>query len=59
MNVNILPKTGEIALWPNTRVVKCTFMFAQTPNDYNNKNYWYNFLDTFCIVIQREPTVDS
>jgi len=32
---------------------------SQTPNKYNNKDPWYNILDTIYIVIQREPVVDS
>jgi len=30
----------------------------KTPNESNDKNYWYNILDTFYIVIQHEPTID-
>ena len=31
------PKSGEIALWPNTRVVKCKSYVSQKRNESNDK----------------------
>ena len=42
------PKNGLIALWPNTRVVKCKYYVSQKQNGFNNKIQWYNILLT-CI----------
>jgi len=36
------PKYGEIALWPNTRVVKCKYCVSQK----QNKIQWYSILLT-------------
>jgi len=36
------PKTGELALWPNTRVVKCKYCVSQKRNEANDKDQWYN-----------------
>jgi len=33
-------------------------LISQTPNEYNNESHWYNFADTFYMVIQLEPIVD-
>ena len=41
------PTNGEIALWLNTRVVKCTYYVSQKQNGFNNKGQWYNFSLTF------------
>ena len=41
------PKNGVIALWPNTRVVKCKYCVSQKRNEANNKNQWVNVLLTF------------
>ena len=41
------PKNGVIALWPNTRVVKCKYYVSQKQNEFNNKIHWYNSLLTF------------
>jgi len=41
------PKNGEIALWPNTRVVKCEYCVSQKWNEAKDKVQWYNFLLTF------------
>ena len=41
------PKNGLIALWPNTRAVKCEYSVSQKHNGFNNKDDWYNFLLTF------------
>jgi len=35
------PKNGVIALWPNTRVVKCKYYVSQKQNGFNNKIHWY------------------
>ena len=32
------PKNGVIALWPNTRVVKCKYYFSQKQSLFNNKS---------------------
>ena len=42
-------KKGVIALWPNTRVVKCKHYVAQKKNGLNSKNHWYSILLTFMI----------
>jgi len=34
---NSPPKNGVIALWPNTRVVKCKYYVSQKPNGLNTK----------------------
>ena len=41
------PKNGLIALWLNTRVVKCKYSVSQKQNGFNNKVHWYNILLTF------------
>jgi len=41
------PKNGVIALWPNTRVVKCEYCVSQKQNGFNNKIHWYSILLTF------------
>jgi len=41
------PKNGEIALGPNTRVVKCKYYVSQKQNGFNNKIQWYSILLTF------------
>ena len=41
------PKNGVIALWPNTRVVKCKYYVSQKQNGFNNKIHWYSILLTF------------
>ena len=41
------PKNGVIALWPNTRVVKCKYCVSQKQNGFNNKIHWYSILLTF------------
>ena len=41
------PTNGVIALWPNTRVVKCQYYVSQKQNGYNDKIYWYSILLTF------------
>ena len=43
------PKNGVIALWPNTRVVKCEYYVSQKQNGFNNKIHWYSILLTFII----------
>jgi hypothetical protein len=40
-------KNGEIALWPNTRVVKCKFEVSQTRNVCNDEYQRYHILLTF------------
>jgi len=55
------PKIGEIALWSNTRVVKCKYDVSQKQNGFDNKNQWYNIVLTFifsftcerCVTIER------
>ena len=42
-----LPKNGVIALWPNTRVVKCKYYVSQKQNGFNNKIHWNSILLTF------------
>ena len=41
------PKDGEIALWPNTRVVKCKYYVSQKQNGFNDKIHSYSTLLTF------------
>ena len=41
------PKNGEIALWPNTRVVKCKYCVSQKQNEFNDNIDWYSILLTF------------
>jgi len=41
------PKNGEIALWPNTRVVKCKYCVSQKRNEANDKDQWYSVLLTY------------
>ena len=36
------PKNREIALWPNTRVVKYKFCVSQKRIEANHKSLWYN-----------------
>jgi hypothetical protein len=44
----IWPSAGTlIALWPNTRVVKCKYSVSQKQNGLNNNADWYNMLLTF------------
>ena len=43
------PKKGEIALWPNTRIVKCKYFVSQKRNEANDKVQWYNILLTFML----------
>ena len=45
--VTLQPKNGVIALWSNTRVVKCKYYVSQKQNEFNNKIHWYNTLLTF------------
>jgi len=40
-------KNGEIALWLNTRVVKCKYCVSQKRYEANDKIQWYNVLLTF------------
>ena len=40
-------KNGVIALWPNTRVVKCKYCVSKKQNGFNNKIHWYSILLTF------------
>ena len=40
--IMIRPKNGKIALWPNTRVAKCTYYVSQKQNEFNNEKQWYN-----------------
>jgi len=40
-------KNGVIALWPNTRVVKCEYYVSQKQNGFNNKIHWSSILLTF------------
>jgi len=47
MYINTPPKNGLIALWPNTRVVKCKYSVSQKQNRFNDKAHWYNILLTF------------
>ena len=39
-------KNGVIALWPNTRVVKCKYYVSQKQNRFINKIPWYSILLT-------------
>ena len=41
------PKTGELALWPNTRVVNCKYYVSQKLNRFNNQVYSYSILLSF------------
>jgi len=41
------PQNGEIALWPNTRVVKRKYYASQKQNGFNNKIHSYSILLTF------------
>jgi len=41
------PKIGQIALWPNTRGVKCKYCVSQKRNEANDKAQWYVVLLTF------------
>ena len=41
------PKNGVIALWSNTRVVKCKYYVSQKQNGFNNKICSYSILLTF------------
>jgi len=43
----IPPNNGVVALWPNTRVVKCKYYVSQKQNGFNNKIHWYSILLTF------------
>jgi len=45
--VYIPPKKGVIALWRNTRVVKCKYYVFQKPFGFNNKIHSYSILLTF------------
>jgi len=38
----IPPTNGEIALWPNARVVQCKYYVSLKRNGCNNKIMWYN-----------------
>jgi len=40
-------KNGVIALWPNTRVIKCKYYVSQKQIGFNNKIHWYSILLTF------------
>ena len=40
------PKNGVIALWPNTREVKCKYYVSQKQNRFNNNIHWYTTLPT-------------
>jgi len=33
-------KNGLIALWPNTRAVKCKYCVSQKQNGFDNKGHW-------------------
>ena len=41
------PKNAEIALWPNTHVVKHTYYVSQKQNGFKNKSQSYDILLTF------------
>ena len=41
------PKNGVIALWPNTRVVKCKYYVSHNPNGFNNKTHTYFYIFKF------------
>jgi len=41
------PKCGVIALWLNTRAVKCKYYVSPKKNGFNNKIHWYGILVTF------------
>ena len=41
------PTNGEIALWPNTRVVKRKYCVLLKRNEANDKIQWYNILLAF------------
>jgi len=43
------PKNEDIALWPNTRVVKCKYHVSQKQNGFNNKIQLYSILATFIL----------
>ena len=43
VNIHIPPKNGEIALWPNTLVVKCKYCVSQKRNEANDMRQWHNF----------------
>jgi len=41
---------GEIALWPNTRVVTCKYCVSQKQNGFIDNSQWYNILITLLFV---------
>jgi len=43
------PKNAEIALSPNTRVVKCKYCISQKRKQDNDKIQWYNISVIFII----------
>ena len=43
------PKNAVIALWPNTRVVKCKYYGSQKQNEYNNNIHYTIFYSLFYI----------
>jgi len=47
------PKNGVIALWPNTRVVKCKYYVSQKQNGFNDKIHWYSILLTLVFKSRR------
>ena len=53
MNGNMViyapPENGDIALWSNTRVVKCKYHVSQKQNWFNSNSQWYNILLTFVL----------
>ena len=46
------PKNGVIALWQNTRVVKCKNYVSQKQNAFNNTFHWYSILLTFIFKLR-------
>ena len=38
LSLQVPPKDGVIALWPNTRVVKCKYCASQKRNEANDKS---------------------
>ena len=52
------PKNGVIALWPNTRVVKCKYYVSQKQNGCNNQIHWYSILLTFIFKFKASLFMD-
>ena len=46
LTIHIEPKSGGIALWPNTRFVKCNYCVSQNRNEANDKVQCYSILLT-------------